>query len=143
VDIDIFLDQVQSITLGTDLVEIDRLRQAVEAHAPRLAERLFTTQEWTYCQGRSDPYASLAARFAGKEALRKIFGQWGLTAVTWKETEIATSTRGVPCVVLHGSAERQARGHRFSISLSHTRTHAQAVCVAYRDTDARRCADAL
>ena len=133
--VDIFSNQVQSITLGTDLVEIDRFRQALETHAPRLADRLFTTKERIYCQGRSDPYASLAARFAGKEALRKIFGQWGCAAAIWKETGIDTSAGGVPYVVLHGSARQEARGHRFTISLSHTRTHAQAVCVAYRNAD--------
>jgi holo-[acyl-carrier protein] synthase len=117
--------------VGTDLVDVARLRAALEAQSPRLGERLFTEREWSYCQLHSDPHTSLAARFAAKEALRKIFGQWGYDDVNWRETEIVATGGGAPTVVLHGMALARARGFRFAISLSHTDTLAQAFCVAY------------
>jgi holo-[acyl-carrier protein] synthase len=120
-----------SIFVGTDLVEVARLRAALDARSPRLAERLFTEREWSYCQAQADPYASLAARFAAKEALRKIFGQWGYDDVIWRETEVIRTPRGVPTVRLHGVARERAGRHRFALSLSHTDTLAQAFCVAY------------
>lgn len=120
-----------TITVGTDLVEITRLRNAVAARAPRLGERLFTAQEWAYCQSRRDPFRSLAARFAAKEAIRKIFGQWGYDDIVWRDTEIMAGPHGEPSVVLHGAARTRAERIRFAVSLSHTDTHAQAFCIAY------------
>jgi holo-[acyl-carrier protein] synthase len=120
-----------TITVGTDLIEIARVQDAVASRAPRLAQRLFTPQEWAYCQSRRDPYRSLAARFAAKEAIRKIFGQWGYPDVVWRETEIVAGPHGAPIVALHGKAKERAQNMKMSISLSHTDTHAQAFCVAY------------
>jgi phosphopantetheine--protein transferase-like protein len=56
--------------MGTDLVEISRLEQALE-RTPTLRDRLFTPAEATL------PVASLAARFAAKEALSKALGKRG------------------------------------------------------------------
>ena len=120
-----------TITVGTDLVEVARLRDAVTARAPRLGERLFTPREWNYCQSRRDPYRSLAARFAAKEAIRKIFGQWGYDDIVWRDTEIVAGPQGAPVVVLHGAAKARAEDMHFTVSLSHTDTHAQAFCIAY------------
>ena len=126
---------MRQLLVGTDLVDIARLRAALEAHAPRLGARIFTEREWAYCQSRSDPHASLAARFAAKEALRKIFGQWGYEDVVWRETEVVTAPGGAPSIRLHGTALHRARGYRFAVSLSHTDTLAQAVCVVYADSN--------
>lgn len=122
-----------TITVGTDLVEIARLKTALEGDDSRLAARLFTDRELHYCRSRTDAYASLAARFAAKEALRKIFGQWGFDDVVWRETEIVNANNGAPAVALHGTAEARAHGHRFALSLTHTDRYAQAFCVAYKD----------
>jgi holo-[acyl-carrier protein] synthase len=119
--------------VGTDLVDIARLRSALEAQKPRLAERLFTDAEQTYCRGQGDPWASYAARFAAKEALRKIFGQWGFHDVVWRETEIANDDGGAPHVRLHGTARKRAAGYGFALSLAHTEHLAQAFCIAYRE----------
>ena len=121
------------ITVGADLIEIARVRAALEGGAPRLAERLFTRDEWTYCQMQSQPWASLAVRFAAKEAVRKIFGQWGIEGVVWRETEVVTNDRGAPALRLHGTALQQAGSARFALSLSHTDELAQAFCVAWQD----------
>ena len=99
----------------------------------RLARRIFTEEERAYCDSRSDPYASLAARFAAKEALRKIFGQWGYRDLVWTETEIVNNAAGAPAVRLHGAAQRRASGFRFALSLAHTDAYAQAFCIAYRE----------
>jgi len=122
---------MNKITVGTDLVDIERLRHALENRSPELGERLFTAQEWTYSQSQAKPHASLAARMAAKEAIRKIFGQWGYDDVNWRETEVAVGENGAPYVVLHGSAAERAKSCSFALSLSHTDTLAQAFCIAY------------
>ena len=122
---------MNKITVGTDLVDIDRLRRALEERSPRLGERLCTTDEWTYSQAQAKPHASLAARMAAKEAIRKIFGQWGYNDVNWRETEVAVKENGAPYVVLHGHAAERAKSCSFALSLAHTDTLAQAFCIAY------------
>jgi holo-[acyl-carrier protein] synthase len=121
-----------SILTGTDLVEIQRFRTSLDEHGERFAARLFTDRERAYCRTQHRPEASLAARFAAKEAVRKIFGQWGYADMVWRETEVVTEKSGAPRVVLHGEAGRRAAGWEFSLSLSHTQQYALAFCVAYK-----------
>jgi holo-[acyl-carrier protein] synthase len=119
------------ITVGTDLVDVERLRKSLEQRSPGLRDRLFTDREWAYCEAQAKPHTSLAARMAAKEAIRKIFGQWGYDDVNWKETEVAVRDNGAPYVVLHGIAAERATHCSFALSLSHTDTLAQAFCIAY------------
>jgi len=127
--------RVRSLVVGTDLVEVARIRRAIEADAPRFARRIFTSEEQAYCEARTDRYASFAARFAAKEALRKIFGQWGFDDLVWTETEITSGVSGAPAVRLHGTASARAKGYAFAISMSHAGEYAQAFCVAYREEE--------
>jgi len=122
-----------SITVGSDIVEIARIKAALDDPQSRLSARLFTEQERRYCRSRSDEFGSLAARFAAKEAIRKIFGQWGFDDVVWQETEVVNAENGAPAVALHGTAADRAADYRFALSLSHTDHYAQAFCVAYKD----------
>lgn len=124
-------NDMNKITVGTDLVDIDRLRRALEDRSPALGNRLFTPREWTYSQSQAKPHASLAARMAAKEAIRKIFGQWGYDDVNWRETEVVVKENGAPFVVLHGRAAERAKCCSFALSLAHTDTLAQAFCIAY------------
>ena len=114
---------------GIDVVEIARFRQAIARHGERLLERLFTTQERAACHGN---VASLAARFAAKEAAAKALGT-GIGVVRWQDLEVVTDARGAPRLVLHGAAlalaEREGLAE-WALSLSHSRGCAVAVVVA-------------
>nr|NGX54801.1 Holo-[acyl-carrier-protein] synthase [Chlamydiota bacterium] len=57
--------------LGTDIIEIDRIKKAIEKHGDRFLERLFTDQELAYCRRTSDPTPHFSGRFAAKEAVLK------------------------------------------------------------------------
>ena len=57
-----------SVRIGTDLIEIERIRLALER--PGFRNRCFTTDEQAYCESRHNPAESYAARFCGKEAGR-------------------------------------------------------------------------
>jgi holo-[acyl-carrier protein] synthase len=117
----------ESLGVGIDLLEIDRLERAL-ARRPRLAERLFTDSERAYAAGRARPGQHLAARFCAKEAVAKALG---LHAWNWRDVEIVTGD-GPPHVLLHGIALRRARelGVQVSVSLTHTRRDAAATAVA-------------
>ncbi len=98
-------------------------------HGERLLTRLFTEQERVACGGN---VASLAARFAAKEAAAKALGT-GIGVVRWQDIEVVTDARGTPRLVLHGVALALAERDGLSewaLSLSHSRGCAVAVVVA-------------
>ena len=121
-----------SLSAGVDLVEIERIRGVIDHHGARFLQRVFTPQELTEVKGN---YASLAARFAAKEAVAKALGT-GIGLVAWKEIEILRGPARQPILHLHGAAQRLAQElglQRWSISLSHSHAHALAFVVAMGD----------
>ncbi len=113
---------------GVDLIEIERVEGAIQRHGARFLERVYTPGELSDCAGRA---ASLAARFAAKEALSKALG-CGIGVVAWREIEVRRGAAGQPELFLYGNAAQRAAGlgiTTWSISLSHTRQHALAMVV--------------
>ncbi len=117
------------LSTGIDLIEIGRLEDAIGRHGMRFLERIYTPRELEEC-GRNFP--SLAGRFAAKEAVSKALGT-GIGLIAWREIEVLRGAERAPVLHLHGSAANRAEELglcSWSISLSHTRTHAVAVAVA-------------
>ncbi len=116
------------MTVGVDLIEIDRIRRALER--PGFRERCFTAAEREYCDSRPNPAQHYAARFAGKEAVGKALGFGVARLWAWQEIEIAG--RPKPSVSLSGRIARQAERVRagvIDLSMTHSRELAGAVCV--------------
>jgi holo-[acyl-carrier protein] synthase len=119
-----------SVRVGTDLIEIERIRRSL-ARYEGFRERCFTEAERAYCDSRPNPAQSYAGRFAGKEAVGKALGFGVARAFAWREVEIVG--RPKPAVHLSGRlAERAAELSVGSVDLSmtHSRELAQAVAVA-------------
>ena len=119
------------LTSGIDLIEIARIERAIARHGERFSQRFFTPQEIAFCRGRPD---RLAGRFAVKEAVAKALGT-GIGAFNWTDVEILCDGRGKPELILHNSARELATTKgltQWSISLSHTDTHAVGLAVATR-----------
>jgi holo-[acyl-carrier protein] synthase len=115
--------------VGTDLVEIARIRRALERY-PGFRERCFTDAEREYCDSRPNPPQHYAARFAAKEAVGKALGFGVARAFAWREVELVG--RPKPSVRLSGRLEawaRRAGGGRIDVSMSHSRELATAVAV--------------
>lgn len=117
------------IGLGTDIIEIERVRRAVNKE--NFLDSVFTEAEQTYCNGRGkNSAASYAARFAAKEAFFKAIGTGIVTRLA--EVEVVNDERGAPKIFLHDKAATLAneRGiKKISVSLSHSRDFATAVCI--------------
>ena len=107
------------IRVGTDLIEIDRIRRALER--PGFRDRCFTPAEQAYCESRRNPAESYAARFCGKEAVGKALGCGVL--FTWKEIEIVGPPKpGRDALGQDASlrrARRHARDRRLADALAH------------------------
>jgi len=117
------------LSSGVDLVDIARIREAVERHGGRFVARIFTEFEQLECHGR---FESLAARFAAKEAAAKALG-CGIGVVSWLDIEIRSDDDHAPHLYLHGEAQVLAARlglSTWSVSLSHTQGQAIAFVVA-------------
>ena len=121
------------LSTGVDLVDISRIREAIERHGARFIDRIFTGAEQHECHGR---FESLAARFAAKEATAKALG-CGIGDVGWLDIEIRSDENHAPYLQLHGEAEKLAKTFglsTWSVSLSHTHSQAIAFVVAISDS---------
>jgi holo-[acyl-carrier protein] synthase len=124
---------------GIDLIELVRIERAIDRWGERFLRRVYTPAELAAYRGRT---ASLAARWAAKEAVAKLLGVGvrGLgassrpnAAIAWTEIEISSDAQGRPLVALHGSAAARAQDlgiGAIALSLSHTHAHAIASAVA-------------
>jgi len=117
------------IGTGVDIIEVARIRTAMERHGERFVQRFLHPDEWAYCRSHRDPTPFVAARFAGKEAISKAFGTGIGASLGWLGMEIRRRESGQPFVVFHGRgaalfAARQACA--IHLSLSHTVHYAAA-----------------
>jgi holo-[acyl-carrier protein] synthase len=113
--------------VGVDIVEIARVRRALERHEEGFRRRVYTELEWRQC---GDSFQSLAGRFAAKEAVMKSLGVGGMA---FRDIEIFRSPSGKPEVRLSGRMERRAARlgvARISVTISHSRDNAVAVALA-------------
>jgi holo-[acyl-carrier protein] synthase len=123
-----------ALSVGVDLVELARVRRAVERHGERFLARVYTREERNRYRDR---LPELAARFAAKEAVSKALGV-GLKHITvqgigFQEVEVLPDPLGKPLLRLSGRAQSLAEEQgleTWAISLSHGREHAIAFVVA-------------
>ncbi|MHB8065971.1 MAG: holo-ACP synthase [Ruminiclostridium sp.] len=119
------------LLLGTDIIEIDRLRVAIENDEKgRFSARVFTPNEIEYCESKNaSKYQSYAARFAGKESVSKAFGTGIGRNAAFNEIEILNDDLGKPFVKLHGTAKAYYEtlgASGISITMSHCKEYAVA-----------------
>jgi holo-[acyl-carrier protein] synthase len=111
------------IGVGVDVVDIARFGDTL-TRTPALRPRLFTADE------RDLPLASLAARFAAKEALAKALG--APVGLRWHDAEVHRGADGRPHLVMRGTVAARADdlgATRSHLSLSHDAGIASAVVV--------------
>ena len=109
--------------VGIDVVDIARFGETLE-RTPAMRERLFAAGE------RERSLASLAARFAAKEALAKALG--APTGMRWLDAEIVNDATGDPRFDIRGSVQARADTlgvKSVHVSLSHDAGIASAVVV--------------
>ena len=117
------------LATGIDMIEIERIERGSNRHGARFHNRFFTPQEIAFCEGQA---ARLAGRFAVKEAVAKALGT-GIGDFNWTDVEVVCDGRGKPELVLHNRAKDIASAQgllNWSISISHTDTHAIGLAVA-------------
>jgi len=120
--------------IGIDIIEIARIEKAIARWGEYFLHRVYTEPELRLCGKRP---SSLAARFAGKEAIIKALGI-KTKGIGWRQIEILSDLSGKPLVHLYGEAQNQAQGlglDNLTISLSHSKEYAIASVVGTSTTN--------
>jgi len=115
--------------IGTDIIEIERLRDAYERRSDALLDKLFTKIEIEYCQKFKDPMPHFAARFAAKEAIVKAFGYGFGKEISFQDIEIINNSKGKPQVILSDKLLKRFRDPKIHLSISHSEANAIAFCI--------------
>ena len=119
-----------NLSSGIDLIEIERIQNALDRYGQRFLERIYTPDEIQSSRGNAP---ELAARFAAKEAASKALGT-GIGPISWKDIETLNKPSGQPFLRLSGRAKAIAQAQGFeswTVSLTHSREMAAAVVVGF------------
>lgn len=118
------------VGVGVDVCPVERFAESL-ARTPSLRIKLFTDSELITASGNPRGPASLAARFAAKEALAKALGAPG--NMRWHDAEVSTVDFGAPRISVRGTVQARAVAlgvTSFHISLSHDGGLAVAMVLA-------------
>jgi holo-[acyl-carrier protein] synthase len=114
--------------IGTDIIEIARINQALDRWGERFLHRIYTEPELNL-YGKSPQ--SLAARFACKEAVMKLL-EAKSKGISWQDIETLSSPSGKPLLKLYGRAQSEASNlgiKGIDVSLAHSRDYATATAI--------------
>ncbi|MBI4387479.1 MAG: holo-ACP synthase [Candidatus Omnitrophica bacterium] len=114
--------------IGTDIVSVSRMREAIERQGSRFLNRIFTKGEQDYCSRKKNKYENYAARFAAKEAVIKAKGG-GKGRFNFHDIEVKRGTNGKPYIFI-GKTARRILGIKpttqFLLTMAHEREFAVA-----------------
>lgn len=117
------------ICCGTDIIEIERIKEIIEDEKTGKAflKKVYTEKEIEYCESKkAQKYQHYAARFAAKEAAFKaVSGQLeDKYAITWKDIEISNNKQGRPQLNVKGIDLKNVED--IDLSISHCKEYAVA-----------------
>lgn len=123
------------IGTGIDIIEVSRIKKALDMWGDKFMSRVFTRLELSYANKKKFPHENLAARFACKEAVLKAFGDTRV-GVNLKNIEVLNDSKGKPEVILHKEAKEFANKNkldRIIVSISHTNNYAVSNAILWRN----------
>ncbi len=118
------------ISCGTDIIEVERIKKAIESLGDKFLKEVYTEKEIEYCKSKNVmKYQHFAAKFAGKEATFKATSKFleNNYSLNWKDIEILNDINKRPYVVLNKNKIKE--NIEVDISLSHIKDYAIANCV--------------
>ncbi|MFL2500063.1 MAG: holo-ACP synthase [Porticoccaceae bacterium] len=118
-----------TIAIGTDIIDIQRIADAIERQGDKFVQRILTQSEISEYQARGHSVSFLAKRFAAKEAIAKALGTGIGRGISFQHMVISNNAEGAPQVELQdNAAERlnQLDGTNVLLSLSDEKNYAIA-----------------
>jgi holo-[acyl-carrier protein] synthase len=120
------------VGIGTDIVEIARIRDQRERLGDKLAKRILTDAEFALYAASKIPERFLAKRFAAKEAAAKALGTGIGRGVSFQHIHIANDANGAPIVTFTLGAKarlEQLKGRHGFITIADEQHYAVATVV--------------
>jgi holo-[acyl-carrier protein] synthase len=114
--------------VGVDIVDLDRIEAIYSRYGRKFLQRILSDEEITLCLQKPQVIASIAGRFAAKEAVVKALGTGFSGSVHWKSFEILNDERGRP-YVRQVDADCFPAGCSVKISIAHDRHAAIATAL--------------
>jgi holo-[acyl-carrier protein] synthase len=115
--------------LGNDIVEIERIKEAIAEHGDRFLNRCFTPKEQAYCASHADTTPYYAGRFSAKEAIVKALGSGFGEHATFLDIEIVNNAQGKPEVFFSDKLKKHFGNPQVVVSISHCRNYVTAVAI--------------
>ena len=122
--------------IGTDIVAIKRIDEALFRHGDRFLHRILSEPEVAEYANTSAPARFLAKRFAVKEAFAKAFGTGIGESVGWHDVRVTHDERGKPAVAVSDALQTKlsaASVGRTHVSISDEQDHAIAFVVLEKE----------
>lgn len=118
------------IKIGTDIIEVERIRQSIERYGDRFLVRIFSPEEINYCRSHAIPEQHFAGKFAAKESVQKALLSINPTLIVWpNQIEIINDESGSPHVRLISSLGKICQSYVIEISVSHVKEFATATAI--------------
>ena len=118
------------IKCGTDIIEIERIKESIESLGERFLNKVFTANEIQYCESKkAQKYQHYAARFAAKEAIFKAISEnlSNKFDLSWCDYEITNDEMGRPQVKIENIDLTTIEN--IDLSISHCKQYAVATAV--------------
>lgn len=115
--------------VGNDILEIERVREAIESQGDRFIQKLFTLKEQAYCKKHSDPVPHYAARFSAKEAIVKALGSGFGEMAAFHDIEILNNDQGKPEVFFSEALKDRFDNPEVLLSISHCKDYVATVAI--------------
>ena len=115
--------------MGTDIVEVFRMKDAINKWGDNFLGKIFTPREIKYANSRRFYHQHFAARFAAKEAVVKAFGEPKKFPIKWTEIEVVNDDEGKPAIKFHNDALKLKNKKKVTnvvVSMSHSKNYAIA-----------------
>lgn len=120
-----------NVTVGNDIIEVDRIKELVEKSDAKALGRIFTDKEIKYCENTNNmKYQHYAARFAAKEAVFKAISPIlkDKFSIGFRNIEVLNDNTGRPYINLL-STDVNDKEVQIDISMSHIKEYAIATAV--------------
>jgi holo-[acyl-carrier protein] synthase len=116
-------------SVGIDIVEVHRIKKAIDRWGDSFIHRIFTPWEINYCGNKQFPEQSFAARFAAKEAVLKAIGTGYIRGIKWTSIEVVNNNMGQPTIRIGEHIKKIVGAKTIIVSMSHTHEHAVASAI--------------
>ncbi len=120
---------------GIDIVEVFRMRDAIDKWGMNFLTKVFTDREIKYSNSKRFAPQHFAARFAAKEAVVKAFGVARKFPLNWTDIEVFNDKEGKPVISFNNDALKLKKKKKVDdvvVSMSHSKNYAVASVILLR-----------